>query len=371
MALAAGCALLLAAVIAFFVGRSMARPIQALESAMRDIASGKHETVVPGVSRSDEIGSMAEAVGVFKESLLETGRMRTAQEQQRIAGQAERHGAMNDLATKFEASVGGVVDQVSLAAGELRQTADSMAGTAAESQRRIVKVTGASAQASANAQAVAAAVEQLDASISEIGQRVDQSAKVAGEAATQAKLTNEQVKGLADAAQKIGEVVTLIRTIAEQTNLLALNATIEAARAGEAGRGFAVVASEVKALAEQTAKATEDISAQVGAIQSATHNSVTAIEGITGTIGRINEIATAIATAVAEQGTATREIAHNVSEAARSTDEVAANIGGVSEAAQQTGTAAGQVVDAAGALSRSGETLRTQVDAFLREVRAA
>jgi len=218
---------------------------------------------------------------------------------------------------------------------------------------------------------LAAAVEELNASIGEIAQQVNQSAKIAGAAVDQANSANSEVQGLALAAQKIGDVVKLISEIAAQTNLLALNATIEAARAGEAGRGFAVVASEVKALASQTSKATDEISAQIGAIQGATQSSVEAIQGITTTIGRVNEIASAIAAAVEEQGAATREIARNVAEAARGTGEVSENISGVNEAARETGVSATRVVDSAAALSRNGETLKVQVDSFLREVRAA
>jgi len=364
-------AALAAAVVAIWLGRGMAKPIRALEGAMSEIIQGRHAVSVPGCDRRDEVGSMARTVELFKESLIETERLRAAQDQQRIAHENERRQTMLELAARFESNVGGVVELVSSAATELRGTADSMAGTAKESERRIIAATAASTQATSNAQAVAAAVEELDASIAEIGKHVDQSAHVASEAASQAGRTNAEVKGLAEAAQKIGEVVTLISDIAAQTNLLALNATIEAARAGEAGRGFAVVAAEVKALAEQTSKATEEISSQIGSIQTATQSSATAIEGITTIIGRVNEIATAIASAVREQGTATREIAHNVAEAARSTSEVSSNIGGVHDAARETGVAAGQVVESASELSRTGETLKTQVEAFLREVRAA
>ncbi|MFZ5738663.1 MAG: methyl-accepting chemotaxis protein [Pseudomonadota bacterium] len=371
LAFAAIAAVLAAAAVAVWLGRGMAKPIQALESAMRDISSGRHDVEVPGKGRRDEIGSMAKAVEVFKEGLIETGRLRAAQDEQRISHESERRKAMHELAARFETGVGSVVALVGSAATELRGTADSMVGTARESERRLVAATAASSQATSNAQAVAAAVEELDASITEIGNRVDQSARVASDAATQAGRTNEEVRSLAEAAQKIGEVVTLISDIASQTNLLALNATIEAARAGDAGRGFAVVAAEVKALAEQTSKATEEITTQINSIQQATQSSVQAIEGITGTVAQINEIATAIASAVREQSAATREIAHNVAEAARSTTEVSGNITGVNEAARETGVAATQVVDSASELSRSGEALKTQVETFLREVRAA
>ncbi len=371
LAAGAAAAVLIAILIAAWVGRGLARPIVALQGAMRAITSGNHDVVVPGADRRDEIGSMARAVEVFKDSLIETGRLRAAQEDQRIASETERRNAVLALAERFESGVGGIVNAVGSASTELRSTAENMARTAEEATQQTATVAEASEEASANAQAVAAAIEELNASISEIAQQVNESAQVAGHAAKQANDTNAEVQGLAMAAQKIGDVVKLISEIAEQTNLLALNATIEAARAGEAGRGFAVVASEVKALASQTSKATDEISAQVGSIQSATRTSVEAIDGITRTIGKVNEIASAIASAVEEQGAATREIAHNVSQAAKGTGEVSANIVGVRDAARETGIAADQVVSSAAELSQNGETLKAQVDAFLREVRAA
>ena len=371
--LAAGAvaAVLIAGLIAAWLGRSMAKPILSLESAMRDIASGKHDVTVPGANRHDEIGSMARAVEVFKDGLVETDRLRAAQEEQRVASEQERRNTVLALAARFEAGVGSVVNAVGSASTELRSTAETMARTAEEATQQTAMVAEASEEASRNSQAVAAAIEELNASINEIAQQVNESAQVAGQAAKQANETNAEVQGLAQAAQKIGDVVKLISEIAEQTNLLALNATIEAARAGEAGRGFAVVASEVKALASQTSKATDEISAQIGAIQTATKTSADAIDGITRTIGKVNEIASAIASAVEEQGAATREIAHNVSQAAKGTGEVSANIVGVRDAARETGVAADQVVASAAELSKNGEALKTQVDAFLREVRAA
>ncbi|QUS38595.1 methyl-accepting chemotaxis protein [Tardiphaga alba] len=371
LAIISGCVLLLAGAVATFMGRSMAKPIHALETAMRDIANGNHTIAVPGAGRSDEIGSMAGAVEVFKTGLIETEQLRADQERQRERAQHDRRDTMNALASRFESGVGSVVSAVSSAATELRHTAQSMATTAEESTNQTAAVAAASEEATQSAQAVAAAVEELNASISEIAKQVNESARVAGDAVSQANVTNGEVQSLAEAAQKIGDVVKLISEIAAQTNLLALNATIEAARAGEAGRGFAVVASEVKALATQTSKATDEISAQVSSIQTATRASVDSIQSITSTIGRVSEIASTIAAAVEEQGAATLEIARNVAEAARGTGEVSQNIAGVNDAARETGIAASQVVDSAGELSRNGEDLKTQVDAFLREVRAA
>ncbi|QDM24093.1 HAMP domain-containing protein [Tardiphaga sp. vice154] len=371
LVIASVCVLLLAAGIATFVGRGMAKPIRTLEAAMRAIAAGNHAVAIPGAGRKDEIGSMAGAVAIFKEGLIETDQLRAAQEQQRERSQVERRDSMNALAARFESGVGGVVDAVGSAAGELRSTAQSMAATASDATRQTAAVAAASEVATQGAQAVAAAIEELNASISEIAQQVNESARVAGDAVNQANATNAEVQSLAAAAQKIGDVVNLISEIAAQTNLLALNATIEAARAGEAGRGFAIVASEVKALATQTSKATDEISAQVSAIQNATRQSVGSIQGITATIGKVSEIASAIAAAVEEQGAATLEIARNVADAARGTGEVSENIVGVNEAARETGAAASRVVESAADLSQSGKDLKTQVDAFLREVRAA
>ena len=177
--------------------------------------------------------------------------------------------------------------------------------------------------------------------------------------------------GNAEAANKIGEVVSLITDIANQTNLLALNATIEAARAGDAGKGFAVVASEVKNLANQTAKATDEIGAQIGGIQSATQDAVTAIQGIGKTIGEIDEIATTIASAVEEQSAATQEIARNVEQAAAGTQDVTANIGSVSQAADDTGSASSQVLSSAEGLATQADALRAEVDRFLAGIKAA
>jgi methyl-accepting chemotaxis protein len=220
-------------------------------------------------------------------------------------------------------------------------------------------------------QTVAAATEELTSSVKEIGRQVTESTRITGLAVEQASRSSATIQDLAKAAQRIGDVVELINTIAGQTNLLALNATIEAARAGEAGRGFAVVASEVKALAEQTAKATGEIGQQILAIQEATKESVGSIQEIGATIRSVNEIATAIAAAVEEQGMATAEIARNVQEAARGTQEVSSNISGVSQAASETGQTATRLLSSANELSQQSETLRTQVEGFFAAIRSA
>ena len=357
--------------LALFVSRvGIVGPIAAMTKAMQDLAGGNKETVIPATDHGDEVGAMAKTLQVFKDNMIEAERLRLEQEETKRRSEAERRKAMLDLADSFEANVGGVVGSVTTAAQQLQNTAQSMSATAEQTTRQSSAVAAASEETTQNVQTVASATEELSASISEITSQVTESTRIVGEAVAQANDTNAKVQSLAEAAQKIGDVVRLINDIAGQTNLLALNATIEAARAGEAGKGFAVVASEVKTLATQTAKATDEIAAQVRSIQDATASSAEAIETITKTIGRVSEISTAIASAVEEQGAATQEISRNVQQAAQGTQEVSANSTGVSEAARQTGLAANEVLQSAGVLSRDGATLRTQVDEFLRTVRA-
>jgi methyl-accepting chemotaxis protein len=232
-------------------------------------------------------------------------------------------------------------------------------------------VAAASEQASANVQSVASATEEMTASVNEISRQVQESSRIASEAVKQAQETDARINKLSQAAGRIGDVVKLITAIAEQTNLLALNATIEAARAGEAGRGFAVVASEVKQLASQTAKATDEIGTQIAGMQAATQESVAAIKEISATIARVSEIAATIAAAVEEQGAATQEISRNVQQAAQGTAQVASNITDVNRGAAETGSASSQVLSSAQSLSSESNHLKLEVDKFLVTVRAA
>ena len=364
-------ALLLVACLVWMLGRTVIRPLSRLGAVMRALAQGDLSGDIPGLGRRDEIGGMAAAVEIFKHNAQEKDRLEAEQRAAKEQAERDRRKMLADLADRFEATVKKIVLAVSSSAGAMIKSADTLSATADTAAHKSTAVAAASEQASTNVQTVASAAEELSASIAEIGRQVTESTRIASQAVDDAASTNGQVQTLAEAARKIGDVVKLINAIAGQTNLLALNATIEAARAGEAGKGFAVVASEVKSLATQTSKATEDIAAQVAAIQGATNGSVAAIEGIGKTIGRISEIATTIASAVEEQGAATQEIARNVQQAAKGTGEVNANITGVSQSVDETRQFAVGFVAAARDLGANAETLQSEVDRFLATVRAA
>jgi methyl-accepting chemotaxis protein len=354
--------------IAWVIGRGISKPISAMADVMRRLSDGERDIAVVGTERKDEVGHMAVALQVFKDNMIAAERMR-AEQQVEQDRQIERAKRMSEEVARFDKVIAEVVGAVSSAATELQGTAQSLAATAEETSQQSNTVAAAAEEMTQNVQTVASATEELSASIHEISSQVSESTRIVGQAVTQADETNGRVKTLAEAAHKIGEVVTLINDIAGQTNLLALNATIEAARAGEAGKGFAVVASEVKALATQTARATEEIATQVRAIQDSTASSAEAIDSISKTINRVNEISTTIASAVEEQGAATQEISRNVQEAATGTSEVTTNVIGVTQASQQTSAASTQVLSAANELSRYGESLRTEVETFLHTVR--
>ena len=361
---------ILGLVIAWLIGGGIAKPVIAMTAAMARLADGDKTIIVPALGRTDEIGQMADAVEVFKQNAIEMDRLAEEQKKEQERKEA-RQQAVEGYIKSFDEFVSGLLGILASAATEMRSTAEGMSATAEETSRQSTAVAAASEQASSNVQTVASAAEELASSVAEISRQVAESTEIAGQAVSEATRTNAEVEGLAEAAKRIGNVVDLISEIAEQTNLLALNATIEAARAGEAGKGFAVVASEVKSLANQTAKATEEIASQINAMQSATGTAVEAIGGIGGTIGKISEIATMIASAVEEQGVATQEIARNVQQAAAGTSEVSSNITGVTQAASQTGAASAQVLSTSGDLAKQSEVLRSEVDKFLGNIRAA
>ncbi|MGO3930685.1 methyl-accepting chemotaxis protein [Rhodopseudomonas pseudopalustris] len=365
-----GLAIAVGAGASFLVIRDISQGIASIVNPMQQFTRGDLSAEVPHRGEKTEIGTMADALQIFKEALIakEAADAAAAKEAEEKIARGQR---IDQATRQFEATIGHIVETVSSASTELEASAGTLTATADRSQELTTSVAAASEEASTNVQSVASATEEMTSSINEISRQVQESARIAHEAVDQARKTNDSVSELSQAASRIGDVVELINTIAGQTNLLALNATIEAARAGEAGRGFAVVASEVKALAEQTAKATGEISQQIGGIQSATQTSVSAIKEIGFTITRMSEIASTIASAVEEQGAATQEISRNVQEAARGTEQVSANIMDVQRGATETGSASTQVLSAAQSLSQDSNRLKLEVANFLQTVRAA
>jgi methyl-accepting chemotaxis protein len=363
---------LLGGMLAVILGRGISQPMIVMCKAMRELAGGNFDVVLPGLGRKDEVGEMAGAVEEFKmQAIAKAERDAAEHDAQNKASTAARRAELIRFADDFEAAVGTIVANVSASAVQLEAAAGTLTRTAESTQSRSSQAAGASEQASSNMQSVASATEELSASVEEIGRQAQESNRIAEAAVLQAEQTDGRIGKLSHAAQEIGDVVKLITAIAEQTNLLALNATIEAARAGDAGRGFAVVASEVKSLASQTAKATDEISSHIAGMQGATRESVAAIKEIGGTIAQISTIASTIASAVEEQGSATQEIARSVQTVAEGTHEAAANILEVNRGAAETGSASANVLDSARALSTESTRLREELDRFMANIRAA
>jgi methyl-accepting chemotaxis protein len=350
--------------------RDVSAGIKSIVVPMQALGSGDLTAQVPHQNETTEIGAMADTLQVFKQALIAK---KAADEVAARDADAkiERGRRVDGITRDFESLIGEIVDTVSSASTQLEGSAGTLTSTAERAQHLTSAVAAASEEASTNVRSVASATEEMSSSINEISRQVQESARMATDAVGQARSTNHRVSELSKAAARIGDVVELINTIAGQTNLLALNATIEAARAGEAGRGFAVVASEVKALAEQTAKATGEIGQQITGIQAATQESVNAIKEISGTIEKLSEISSTIASAVEQQGAATQEISRNVQQAAHGTQQVSANITDVQRGASETGSASSQVLAAAQSLSGDSNRLKLEVGKFLNAVRAA
>ncbi|MCA0200245.1 MAG: methyl-accepting chemotaxis protein [Proteobacteria bacterium] len=356
---------------AALLGGALSRPIRGMTNVMNHLAAGNTDVHIDGTQLKNEMGDMARALITFQDNAREKIKLQQEQKEQELRSKAEQRAMLDRLAGSFESSVKAATGSIGATAGRMEISAETMLTAAEQTNGQSSAVAAAAEQASSNVQTVAAATEELTSSIKEISRQITESSQVASKAVGEASKTKVLVRGLDESAQKIGKVVALITDIAEQTNLLALNATIEAARAGEAGKGFAVVASEVKNLATQTTRATEEISGQINGIQEATRSSVAAIEGIFTTIGQIDQISTTIASAIEEQTAATAEIARNVEQAALGTQDVSTNIVGVTKAVGETGQVSSDVLTAARELTRQSESLLQEVDGFLASIKQA
>lgn len=354
----------------FYVNNMLLKRLSAMAGTMRALAEGDNDVNLGFTPGADEIGDMARSVDVFRQNAKERARLEEETEAERRMKE-KRSAAIESLIQAFEQASSDALGQVGEAAHRMEAAARAMSSTAAATTGKSAAVAQASEGASQNVQTVAAAAEEMVSSIGEISQQISRSTEIAGTAVDQVEQTNEDVQRLDDAAKSIDNIVSLINDIAEQTNLLALNATIEAARAGEAGKGFAVVASEVKALASQTGAATQNISEHINGIQGATAKAVEAMSSIGGTIHEMSEIATAIAAAMEEQRAAAGEITRSAQEAADGTRDVFSNIQEVDQSTSETGESAGEVLEASLAVSRQSDDLKSAVEQFLTEVRAA
>jgi methyl-accepting chemotaxis protein len=365
-----GIILLAAGMLAFRIAHSISQPMSTITERMAMLADGELDVEVPFLGEPHEMGQLARALHVFKLSRRKAEELTVAQRSEQ-ASKLARQERLERLIGDFHQRTARIIEAVARAAEGVQSHARTLAQMAKHSRSNVAVVSHAATETTNNVQAVAGAAEELSAGVGDVNRRVVKSTDVVRRAVDETDRTNATMRGLVDAAKRIGTIVQVIQDIASQTNLLALNATIEAARAGEAGKGFAVVASEVKSLANQTTKATEEIETQVGAIQEETERAVDAISNIGRTVDEMSEISTAIASAMEEQGATTQEIARNIGQVADSTKEVSANIAGVSTASEQTSQAAGELQKASDDLRNQASVLEEEMKGFLGEMRAA
>ncbi len=368
--LIAGIIVLLIAGIAYLIARSISRPLSLITERTGQLAEGNIEIDVPFLGEPNELGLLAHALDVFKTNRRRAEQLDRAQRAEQAA-KLQRQERLERVIAAFNERSAQVIEAVARAAEQVQAQARHLTEMAKESRSNLQAVGEAAVDTTGNVQAVAGAAEELSTAVGEVNQRVVKSTDVSKRAVAETEQTSLTMRGLVEAAQRIGSIVQVIQDIASQTNLLALNATIEAARAGDAGKGFAVVAGEVKTLANQTTRATEEIQAQVGSIQSETARAVGAIESIGKTVSEMSDIATAIASAMEQQGATSHDIARNMSEAAGRTREVSAKVTTVGRAAETTSAAASELQAASDELRRQAAQLETDMQSFLGEVRAA
>ncbi|MEP3029713.1 MAG: methyl-accepting chemotaxis protein [Erythrobacter sp.] len=376
--------ILLTFLVQRYFDRRVAKALTGMADQMTSLARGEKDVEINGRNRTDEIGKMARAMAIFHRAGLQLEQLSIEREEKTKAefeaksreqseleeARAERQRMLDNLADQFERTVGDVVGGVAVASSQLQDTSRKMAGAAEATSQRTVEVTSSMSEANTGATAAAAASDEFALSIGEISRQAASSSELARKATHSAEAADATISALATSADQVGEIVELIQTIAQRTNLLALNASIEAARGGEAGRGFAVVASEVKELAMQTSRATEQVAEQIRDMQESTGLSVSALRDISHQVQELETTSISIASAVDQQSVAGQDLARSIDIAAKGTDAVVDHITEVRDLSLSTGNAADEVLGSAENLEKQASTLSDQVDRFLKEVRA-
>ncbi len=362
------------AVVATLVVRGIIMRLDELSSRADEIAGGNLHVDLIEVGVRDEIGSLAESFNEMTTMLANVGARATAIASGRISQSAvdgeipgELGGAFSIMSESLREMVSQLVrsaDDLANAAEGLTTASGSMGSAAAKTSSEAKQASGTGESVSDSVAQVAAAIDQMDASIRGVAANANEASSVASEAVEVARNTSDSIAKLDESSEEIGNVIKVINSIAEQTNLLALNATIEAARAGEAGKGFAVVANEVKELASQTARATEEISRRIEAIQTDTAGAVNANLQIGETIDRINTISVTIAEAVEEQSQTTAGIGQSVSIAASGTQDIARSVADVASAAEETSRSTEDATESAAAVAGMAAELRQLVSSY-------
>ena len=354
-----------AGVLVFF---TVTKPIDKINHTMTKLVEGVLETDVPYQLKKDEIGDMSRRVQTFKENALRMREMEKEQELTRARTEKERREMLQQFATEFDFTVKSITDSVLGASKDIHSVSESVSKSSDDSYAKIEHLKEAFQNTAQNVDLVSRSTEELAFSISEISKQASLSSRMAQEASQEAERANVTVQGLSSAALKINEVLGMITTLAEQINLLALNAKIEAARAGDAGKGFDVVASEVKNLSQQTEAATQEIAKYVGSIQDETKNAVQFIGMLSKRIEEISKVATSISAAVEEQNASTQDISRNVQQAANHTNKVKSDVEQVAETSKATGSACKRMVSASGELTDQSGKLSSEVANFLKKM---